>query len=146
MDTKQHIGEAIGKIMGDSYFVVDTKVSNGKPTKITIVLDGDNGVTIDDCARLGEKMYEVLDPLYGDYTLEVTTPGTDSPLSSLRQYKKNTGRQVKVLTMEGRTIIGQLISCSNERIELEWKEKKEVKKESLLFSDIKNTRVQVSFK
>lgn len=132
--------------MGDPYFVTDTKVSNGKPVKITIVLDCDKGVTIDDCGRLSGNMYEVLNPLFGDYTLEVTTPGLDNPLSSWRQYKKNVGREVKVLTTEGRTIIGQLTACSAEGIDLEWKEKKEVKKEKVLFSEIKNTRVQVSFK
>lgn len=145
MDIKQQIREAAEKIMGESYFVEEVKASRGKPAKITIVLDGDNGVTIDDCAKLSTKIGEAIDPLYEDYTLEVTTPGTDSALNSLRQYKKNVGRQVKVLTAEG-TIIGKLTAASNEGIEVEWKEKKEMKTKNLLFTEIKNTHVQVSFK
>ncbi|PGH38488.1 MAG: ribosome assembly cofactor RimP [Candidatus Nephrothrix sp. EaCA] len=145
MDIKQQIREAAEKIMGASYFAADVKASHGKPVKITLVLDGDHGVTIDDCAKLSGKIHETLDALYDDYILEVTTPGTDSALSSLRQYKKNVGREVKVQTAEG-TIVGKLIAASHEGIEVEWKEKKEMKKKNLLFTEIKNTRVQVSFK
>lgn len=139
---------------GEEYFIVDINVSSEKgPSKISILLDGDNGVTIDDCVKLSRAVGNLLEEneiMESKYTLEVTSPGVDYPLSSIRQYKKNIGRKLKVTNKEGKDIKGLLKEVSEEKITID-KEIKKGRKISyepieLAFNEIKKTIVQVSFK
>jgi ribosome maturation factor RimP len=141
-------------LRSEEHFIVDVIVSSEKgPSKILILLDGDNGVSIDDCVSLsravGNEMEE--EELMEDkYTLEVSSPGIDFPLSSPRQYSKNIERSVKVYTEEGEEIKGVLKEVDEKGILLD-KEVKKGKKISyepmqLPFGKIIKTIVQVSFK
>src|SRR6187401_2063258 len=88
------------KLADSSQFFVDVIASTRKgPQKVLIIVDGDNGVTIDDCASLSREIAKTLDEsgwLDESYLLEVSTPGLDQPLIMLRQFKKNIGRGLKV--------------------------------------------------
>jgi ribosome maturation factor RimP len=115
-------------------------------------MDGDNGVAIDDCANLSREIGKALDEngwIEDNYTLEVSTAGVDHPLKSVRQYKKNKGRRVKV-KLKDRTLEGQLTEVTDERIVLSQEtgsgKKKEIKTMEIPFSDIEKTLVMVSFK
>lgn len=137
-----------------TFFIVDIIVSADKgPTKITILLDADNGVNIDDCANLSRSVGHYLEEnelIDSKYTLEVTSPGVDHPLNSVRMYKKNIGRKLKVTTSEGNEIKALLKEVSDDKVLLD----KEVKKGKkidhepieLTFDQIKKAIVQVSFK
>ena len=122
-------------------------------SKITIVIDGDNGVTIDDCSNLSRALSARLDELdFGSnhYVLEVTTPGLDHPLKLKRQFQKNIGRGLKVHRKDRTIILGKLISTTEESIVLnqEVKEGKVMvgKELAIPFNDIEKAFVMVSFK
>lgn len=78
-------------LASEAHFIVDVTVSKHKPMKITVALDGDAGVSIDDCANLSRELSDELEKensIDEAYTLEVGTPGIDQPLKLKRQYKK----------------------------------------------------------
>ena len=110
------------KLADPSQFLVDVIVKGHKgPKKILIIIDGDKGVTIDDCANLSREISKDFDDvqLFEDsYMLEVSTPGLDQPLRLARQYYKNIGRRIKVVTQQ-QAIEGKLIGVEEERIKLE---------------------------
>ena len=85
----------------ESLFIVDViySLKQGPSKKMVIIVDGDNGVTIDDCTHISREISKVLDDtnlIEDHYLLEVSTPGLDHPLKLKRQYKKNVGRSLKV--------------------------------------------------
>ena len=120
--------------------------------KITIALDGDEGVTIEDCAHLSRELSDELEKINlidEAYNLEVGTPGVEQPLKLKRQYSKNIGREVKVYLTDKSIVRGKLVAASEERIEvLESGEgkKKIVDSSQIPFSEIEKTIVTVSFK
>jgi ribosome maturation factor RimP len=85
------------------------------------------------------------------YTIEVSSPGLDYPLSSERQYKKNIGRELKVNHSGDKEEIGKLLEVTAEGIKLLVKRKEKGKKateEELMipYGEVKKSVVQVSFK
>ena len=138
-------------ISDESQFLIDLVVnSKSNPIKITVVLDGDKSVSIDDCAMVSRKLSGLLDESLENYALEVTTPGVDQPLKLHRQYKKNIGREVKVQLKDKKIERGKLVEVTEESIYLEQEvkegKKKELKKIPFQFLDIERTLVEVSFK
>ena len=153
MDVGQKIRElAEIHLTQSSHFIVDVIVSKHKPMKITIALDGDNGVTIEDCAHLSRELSDELEKINlieEAYNLEVGTPGVEQPLKLKRQYYKNIGREVKVYLTDKSIVRGKLVAASEEKIEvLESGEgkKKIVDSSQIPFSEIEKTIVTVSFK
>lgn len=133
-------------------FIVDISVSLRGVQKVLVTIDGDNGVTIDDCADISRELGKVLDDsnlLKDSYTLEVSTPGLDQPLKLKRQYTKNIGRKLRVKLKET-TVEGKLISVAPDEIVIEQEvgsgKKKEVNVIGIPFSEIDKSFVLVSFK
>jgi len=152
-DNIRQLAEGFLKI--ENLFIVDVVASmKRKPGKIMVVLDGDDGVSIEDCAELSRNLSEALDSdtsVDDNYVLEVTTPGLDQPLKMKRQYKKNIGRVLKVkLIDETRPEEGKLTSVTETYITLEQKtgkgKKVEEKAMTIPFSSIDKAFVTVSFK
>ena len=85
----------------------------------------------------------------GDFSLEVSSPGLDEPLKLFRQYRKNIGRYVDVTMKEGSRVEGKLIDTTEDGIVVETEtgkgKKKEIKQESILFDQIKQTKIQIKF-
>lgn len=151
VDQIKKLAEA--QIKDKSHFVVDVVASlKGKPGKLMVILDGDKGISIDDCAEVSRDLSKALDDsdLVPDaFVLEVSTPGLDQPLKTKRQYVKNIGRNVRVKT-SGKTVEGKLIAVDENKITLlqqtgKGKQKEEISIE-IVFSDIDKTLVLVSFK
>lgn len=143
---------AESKLINPGQFVVDVVVSLRGKHKVLIFVDGDQGVTIDDCADLSRAVSDDLDKLPGlnsSYLLEVSTPGVDHPLKFGRQYAKHVGRTLKV-SLPGQTIEGKLTHVTADAITLEQTtgtgKKKETKTIEVAFSDIEKSFVLVSFK
>ena len=136
------------------HFVVDVIMSKHKPYKVTVILDGDKGITIDDCSLLSRALSEDLDNIdliKDNFTLEVGTPGLDQPLKLKRQYAKNVGRNLKVHRKDKIIVQGLLQETDNEKVvlEIEVKEKgrkKEFTQLEIPFSEIEKAIVMVSFK
>jgi ribosome maturation factor RimP len=139
---------------GSNHFVLDVRVNTRlNPPKIVVVVDGDAGITIDECANLSRSLSDSIHQaeLLEDYTLEVTTPGIDQPLRLLRQYQKHIGRRLKVELKEKELAWGKLQQLEADGIVIEEEGKEKGKKteksiRKIAFDQIDKTFVQVSFK
>ncbi|MDF9800212.1 ribosome maturation factor RimP [Catalinimonas alkaloidigena] len=143
-----------------SLFLVEVSISNAKNSqKVVVHLDGDEGISIDTCAEISRKLgarMEEENLISESFTLEVSSPGLDLPLKMHRQYKKNVGRNVKVLLQDNTTKKGVLMQVDEQQIvlkeELKVKSKDKSKKRGetkevvIPFQDIKKTNVLASFK
>ena len=131
-------------------FLVGVKLK-GNPgnQRLLIWLDGDAGVTIDQCVKVNRKLSEVLDEenlIEGKYQLEVSSAGIDHPLQFLRQYKKNVGRSLKVQLKDGSEVKGKLVSVDKKAMVLLKTGKKSEEEVTIDFDLIEQSKVLVSFK
>jgi ribosome maturation factor RimP len=154
MEFAEEIKNIITRKLADpNQFLVDVIVKGHKgPKKVLIIIDSDKGVTIDDCANLSREISKAFDDLQlfdDSYMLEVSTPGLDQPLRLARQYYKNIGRRIKVVTHQ-QAVEGKLVEVGEEKIKLEQEigagKHKETKIIELSFLEIDKTFVLVSFK
>lgn len=154
MDPVEEIKRLAGTCIGDeSQFVVEVKLSSRKgPKKLLVVVDGDHGVNIDDCAAISRRLSKALDEtglLQDSYLLEVSTPGVDQPLALERQYHKHIGRRLRVTT-GGTDYEGLLEALNADGIVLSGSSGKgktaESWKKEIAFSGIEKAFVLVSFK
>ena len=152
MDLKEKIKDLAEKSLANpTHFLVEAVVSKHKPWKFTVIVDGDQGITIDDCAGLSRALNESLESEISDpYTLEVSTPGLDHPLKLKRQYQKNVGRGLKVVRKDKSIITGSLKQTEEEKIVIETEighgKKSELKIIEIPFTEIEKAFVTVSFK
>ena len=101
-------------------FLIDYKIEN---EKINVTIDGDRGVSIKDCARISREIEFSLSKNNLNFSINVSSFGTSSPLINLRQFKKNIGRELDVFTKNNDKIMGKLISLNRDSIILEWSER-----------------------
>ncbi len=134
-----------------SHFLVEVRI---KPTNnIKVFVDSDQGVQLSDLINYNRKLYKELEEsgLFpnDDFSLEVSSPGLDEPLKLHRQYKKNLGRYVEVTLNDTTKREGKLMDSTEDGIVVEVEEgkgkKKIVKQESILFDNIKTTKIQIRF-
>ena len=154
-DLKQVVVALVEKhLLDESHFIVEVKIDRvGDKTKVLILVDADQGMTIAACAKLSRALAGELetDDVIGEaYTLEVSSPGLDYPLSGKRQYLKNQGRSLKVQVTTGEELLGKLLEVGEESITLLVTKKEKGKKAyeeevTLPFEVIKKSIVQVSF-
>lgn len=141
-----------GYLPDDSFFVVDVKLTGKRGNeKVVILVDGDEGISVDICADISRSVSEELELLNmfeESYTLEVSSPGLDFPLVSERQYYKNIGRQLKIDLINGDRVKGNLTGTDNSGITLKIDAGKKKENEDLFipFTDIKSSKVLVAFK
>ncbi len=150
-DLKAKILEIVeNKFEGTESYVVDIKISNTKiRNKITILVDTDRGIEIDECGKISQELGLEFDEIINTaYNLEVSSPGVETPLALKRQYHKNKGRDLKVILNSGTIIKGKLVEVNEENfVILPPKEKKiEFEPVTILYTDVKEAVVQVSFK
>ena len=155
MITIQQIESLIlDKLEADDVFVVNLSIS---PTNaISVVLDSENGIPVSYCVDISRLIEHNLDREVDDFALEVSTAGLSEPLKLPRQYKKNIGREVDVITSEDKKLTGKLIDADDtgftieteEKVKLEGKKKKELRITSQMFKfeDVKSVKIVVSFK
>lgn len=139
----------------DNHFLVDIQlVEKGNKPQLKVLIDADQGVSIENCAlvsrQIGEEI-EAKELLPEAYILEVSSPGVDFPLGSKRQYIKNIGRNLKLTLVDGKEIEGKLLEVGVSDIKLVIKVKEKGKKAqeqdlTVPFEQIKKSIVLVSFK
>ena len=100
-------------------FLIDFELSLGN--KVNITIDGDNGVTVDDCVQLSRSLENNLDRDSEDFSLEVSSAGANTPLVHRRQYVKNIGRILNLVTCDNEKYEAVLKDVSDQNIILEWK-------------------------
>ncbi|CCH52178.1 protein of unknown function DUF150 [Fibrisoma limi BUZ 3] len=169
MDDKTRIAELIQPYLNDGqFYIVDCQVAGrqGGRIKVTLLLDSDTGITIDECVDISRRFGAQLDEtdLFdgAPFTLEVSSPGVDHPLTFPRQYRRNIGRRLKLTLTDGTTRTGVLESVADDQIILnitpEQKSKTQKKKDAKLgieevtgpvpirFDAILKANVEISFK
>jgi ribosome maturation factor RimP len=154
MDIRAKLTElAEASLLNSSQFIVDVIASARNLSKITVIVDGDQGVTIGDCSLISRELGKKLDELdlgNSNYVLEVSTPGLDHPLKLNRQFQKNVGRGLKVHRKDKSIVLGKLavVDPGSIRLKMESREGKTVIDQELLipFDEIEKAFVMVSFK
>lgn len=104
-------------------FLVSVKVS--KDNVVVVCIDGDNGVNVDDCVELSRYIESKVDRDIEDYELTVTSFGLEQYFTMQRQYKKNVGENIEVVTTDNEKINGILKAVNEDAITLENKKKQE---------------------
>ena len=146
---KQKVNELLAE--HPTHFLVEIRI---KPTNnFKVFIDADEGVNLAMLIEYNRKLYKFIEEnsLYpdGDFSLEVSSPGLDEPLKLNRQYKKNIGRFVDVLLNDTTKKEGKLIEATEDGIIIEYEQgkgkRKEIKQETILFTDIKHTKIQIKF-
>ena len=134
-------------IEGTDKFLVEVEVS--KTNVVNVFVDGDKGISIEECVKLSRVIESNFDRDLEDYELRVSSPGLDKPFKLHRQYEKYIGREIQVLTNSGEKFKGILKSVSKERLQIEKGKEKKGKglvDTSLMFSNIKEVKPVITFK
>jgi ribosome maturation factor RimP len=152
--TKEHIQEiAEEHLKGTDLFVTGVRVSAGNT--VNVFIDGDRGVTIDDCVALSRYIEKTLDRDKEDFSLDVSSHGAAAPLVYPRQYKKHIGRNFEVKLEDGSKAEGELASCNDEGIVLQYqvRENKPIgkgkitvtKQQQIKYNQIKESKIKLKF-
>ena len=136
----------------EDLFLIEFSISGDN--KIKVVIDGDNGVLVEDCIFVSRAIEHNLDREENDFSLDVMSAGATAPLTHKRQYKKNINRALKLKT-DSEKIEGTLTSATDSNIVLEWKvrEPKPIgkgkitvnKQASIAYEDIVEAKVMIKF-
>ncbi|NBE53227.1 ribosome maturation factor RimP [Streptomyces boluensis] len=123
----------------------------GKRRVLRVVVDSENGVSLDTCAELSRELSEKLDAAdamgEGEYVLEVTSPGADRPLTEHRHYVRAVDRLVKFQLTEGGELTARILKVDDEGLDLEVPGVKGRKPTArrVAFADIAKARVEIEF-
>ena len=151
MALKDQISELITPALQQAgYFLEDVNlVTPGQHRIVTIIVDGERALNLDQVTVATKMISELLDEaqFMGEtpFTLEVTSPGVDRPLTQPRHFSKNTDRLLKVVKTDGEVVTGRISSNTENDVTLLVTEKKESKDVVLTFSEIKRATVEIEF-
>lgn len=158
MISKKRVQELIDERIAEydpDLFVVELSISTSNV--ISVELDKRNGfVSVQDCIKVSRNIEHNLDREEEDFELKVSSSGLDKGLRVLAQYEKNVGRTVKVKRNSGDELEGELKGANEKEIvvetsrkeKVEGKKKKELIVESVIIpmSDVKETKIVITFK
>ena len=150
-DTAKNLLDA-ALIERQDLFLIDFSVDTDNHIKV--VIDGDNGVLVEDCMFVSRAIEHNIDREEQDFSLEVMSAGATTPLVNKRQYKKNLGRELTVKTTSEK-LEGMLEKATDTEITLVWKVREPkpvgkgkitVKKEAVIaYEDIVEAKVMIKF-
>ena len=137
-------------VEAEGFFLEDVQlVSPGKHRIVTCIVDGESSLNLYQVTTVSRLIAELLDvaPFMGDtpFTLEVTSPGVDRPLTKPRHFAKNFDRLLKVTQIDGVIVTGRILANSETGVTLTVTEKKESKEVTIALSDIKRAQVEIEF-
>lgn len=151
MAIKDQIAELIAPALQQAgYFLEDINiVSPGNHRIVTVIVDGESALNLDQVTVASKLVSELMDEAsyMGDtpFTLEVTSPGIDRPLTLPRHFAKNVTRLLKVTKTDGVVVTGRITSNSESDVTLSVVEKKETKDVVIALADIKRAVVEIEF-
>lgn len=140
----------------NDYFLVDVEMM--PDGRIVIEIDHADGVWIEDCAELSRFLQEQLGEELGDYELEVGSAGIGQPFKVVQQYRNHIGKEVEVLSLDGKKQQGILKEVSEDGqsfvVTIKEKQKQEGKKrpvivdvdKSFAMDEVKYTKYLLTFK
>ena len=144
MGKKEDISAAVTPALSALGFYLEdvTITSAGRRSMLTIIVDGDTHLSLDQVTSATKAIGEIVESLQslGDtpFTLEVTSPGLDRPLTKPRHWRKNIDRLVKVVLLDGKEIKGRIKATSEDSATVDQSE--------INFADIKRASLEVEFK
>jgi ribosome maturation factor RimP len=132
------------------FFLEDVHVvSPGKHRIITCIVDGQTPLNLDQVTSVSRDISELLDgaDFMDDtaFTLEVTSPGVDRPLTLPRHWQKNLNRLVKVVKLDGSVVNGRITTIEDANVVLIEDIKGKTKEHALSLNDVKRATVEIEF-
>ena len=144
MGKKEDISDAVTPALSALGFYLEdvTITSAGRRSMLTIIVDGDTHLSLDQVTSATKAIGEIVESIQSlgetPFTLEVTSPGLDRPLTKTRHWRKNIDRLVKVVLLDGKEIKGRIKAASENSATVDESE--------INFSDIKRASLEVEFK
>ncbi|PWN68318.1 ribosome assembly cofactor RimP [Chryseobacterium phosphatilyticum] len=155
MEFKKRIEELLNEFLETrkDLFLIDLKISAGDD--ITVILDGDDGVSLQDCLDASRAIEFNMDREEHDFSLQVMSAGLSEPLATPRQFNKNIGREIEVMLGDSSKIEGELSKVDDEKITLvlRYRKPKDIGKgkvdveeeKEISYSEIKKALVVIKF-
>ena len=144
MGKKEDISAAITPALEALGFYLEdvTITSAGRRSMLTVIVDGDTHLSLDQVTSATKAIGEIVESIQSlgetPFTLEVTSPGLDRPLTKVRHWQKNINRLVKVVLQDGSEIKGRIKDVSEVSAIVD--------EENINYSDIKRATLEVEFK
>jgi ribosome maturation factor RimP len=144
MGKKEEISAAITPALSDLGFYLEdiTITSAGRRSMLTVIVDGDTHLSLDQVTVATKAISEIVENIQSlgqaPFTLEVTSPGLDRPLTKPRHWRKNIDRLVKIVLLDGKEIKGRVKDATEISAT--------VGEQVVKFSDIKRATLEIEFK
>lgn len=151
MAIKDQISELITPVLQQAgYFLEDVNVvSPGNHRIVTVIVDGESALNLDQVTVASKLVSELMDEaaFMGEtpFTLEVTSPGIDRPLTLPRHFAKNVTRLLKITKNDGEVVNGRITTNTEFDVTLTILEKKTTSEVTVLLADIKRAVVEIEF-
>jgi ribosome maturation factor RimP len=151
LPSPQQVRELLEGEFGRAGYDVEDVVVETRPPRVTVIADGDEGLTLDSLAALSRLASELLDQLDDStddapYLLEVTSRGVDRPLTAERHFRRAHGRKVEVSLTDGSQVTGRLAEPGDGIVRLVVADRrKKLTIRELSIDDVANAVVQVEF-
>ena len=155
MDFRNKVEQLLNDFLAEreDLFLIDLKISAGDD--VTVILDGDNGVSLQDCLDASRAIEFNMNRDEHDFSLQVMSAGLSEPLSTPRQFRKNIGRDLDVLLNDSTKTEGELVKVDDEKITLllRYRKPKEIGKgkidveeeKEIEYKDIKKALITIKF-
>jgi ribosome maturation factor RimP len=145
---KNKIATIVEKFLGGTEkFLVEVSVSKGNV--VDVFVEGDDGISINECAQISRYIESNFDREREDFELRVSSPGIDKPFKLRRQYGRYIGRGIQLVMNDGQKLQGKLLEYADDKVVLEVltdKKKKLTKVQEVPFSAIRQGKPVIAFK
>jgi ribosome maturation factor RimP len=144
MSNKEQVAAAITPIIESlGFYVEDIAITSaGKRSMLTVIVDGDTHLSLDQVTVATKAISEIVEnlPTLGNnpFTLEVTSPGLDRPLTKPRHWQKNKDRLIKIILNDGKEIKGRIKDSTQLAVTVD--------EQVINFADMKRATLEIEFK
>ena len=125
------------------FYVEDISITAaGRRSMLTVIVDGDTHLSLDQVTVATKAISEIVEnlPTLGNnpFTLEVTSPGLDRPLTKPRHWRKNKDRLIKIVLNDGKEVTGRIKDSTEADVTVD--------EQNVKFADIKRATLEIEFK
>ena len=144
MSNKEQVAAAITPVIESlGFYVEDIAITSaGKRSMLTVIVDGDTHLSLDQVTVATKAISEIVEnlPTLGNnpFTLEVTSPGLDRPLTKPRHWQKNKDRLIKIILNDGKQITGRIKDSTQSAVTVD--------EQVINFADMKRATLEIEFK
>jgi ribosome maturation factor RimP len=144
MSNKEQVAAAITPAIESlGFYVEDIAITSaGKRSMLTVIVDGDTHLSLDQVTVATKAISEIVEnlPTLGNnpFTLEVTSPGLDRPLTKPRHWQKNKDRLIKIILNDGKEITGRIKDSTQSAVTVD--------EQVINFADMQRATLEIEFK